>query len=350
MKAEFEKSKSLLASGEEEFNDKIIRWAAEVLERHNMLGLNGLTKIIDCYNEPHRYYHNWQHIINMLTYLHDTGNKQDELVLATLYHDIVYDPRAKDNEEKSAEMFIEHWKGMKGQGELIYDMIMDTKTHVPRDGWGKILCEADLDGFSKSFEEVVRGTDNIFKEFQIHDWTKYKQGRIDVLIHLSKLPLIADKPKLANNISNLIDYSKAFKPKIGVFAGSFNPFHIGHLNILKKAEKIFDKVIIAKGINPDKRNDEISVLPKELQYHQCETYHGMLHDFINDLGYDVTLIRGLRNEDDFKHENMMRGYIKDFNPNINTVYIMCDTEYAKVSSSAIRTLPSDLTKQYLTFK
>jgi hypothetical protein len=47
----------------------------------------------------------------------------------------------------------------------------------------------------------------------------------------------------------LNDILRNWKPNIGIFPASFNPAHIGHLNILEKAEKIFDKVIIARGIN-----------------------------------------------------------------------------------------------------
>ena len=54
--------------------------------------------------------------------------------------------------------------------------------------------------------------------------------------------------------------------RLGIYAGSFNPFHKGHYNILCKAEKIFDRVIIARGINPDKG-------PSEYDLADIETIH-----------------------------------------------------------------------------
>ena len=54
---------------------------------------------------------------------------------------------------------------------------------------------------------------------------------------------------------DMIDILETWRPKIGLYAGSFNPFHKGHLNIIMKAEEIFDKVIIARGINPTKKNE-----------------------------------------------------------------------------------------------
>ena len=73
--------------------------------------------------------------------------------------------------------------------------------------------------------------------------------------------------------------------KIGIYPGSFNPFHKGHLNILEKAEKIFDKVILARGINPEKKN-EIMPLPKSIENRTWMNYNGLLTDFIKSLPYD----------------------------------------------------------------
>ena len=88
--------------------------------------------------------------------------------------------------------------------------------------------------------------------------------------------------------------------KIGVYAGSFNPFHKGHYNILCKAEKIFDKVIIARGINPEK-NNVLVPLPKILDDRPVLSYNGLLTDFMTSLEEEnVTLIRGLRNSVDLQ--------------------------------------------------
>ncbi len=126
--------------------------------------------------------------------------------------------------------------------------------------------------------------------------------------------------------------------KVGIYAGSFNPFHRGHYNILEKAEKIFDKVIIARGINPEKKNEIVS-MPKILESRAIINYNGLLTDFIKSLPYDnVTIIRGLRNSVDLQYELNQYRYFQDLMPEVQVVSIFCDKEYEHISSSGIRAL------------
>jgi len=133
------------------------------------------------------------------------------------------------------------------------------------------------------------------------------------------------------------EFLQGFKPKIAVFAGSFNPFHKGHYNVLQKAERIFDKVIIAFGQNPvkDERTWEI---PKSIQNRQIEHYNSLLTDLLIAVGDDPVLIRGLRNSTDFQYEQNQYRYMQELMPNINIVNIYCDKEFEHISSSGIRTL------------
>ena len=138
--------------------------------------------------------------------------------------------------------------------------------------------------------------------------------------------------------------------KIGLYAGSFNPFHKGHYNILQKAEKIFDKVIIARGYNPEKKNELVS-LPNIIMDRTVMAYNGLLTDFIKTLPYtNITLIRGLRNSVDLQYEMNQYRYLQDLMPNIQMISIFCDKEFEHISSSGIRTLSifgSDKVKDYL---
>lgn len=126
--------------------------------------------------------------------------------------------------------------------------------------------------------------------------------------------------------------------KIAVYAGSFNPFHIGHLDIVTQAGKIFDEVIIARGINPEKDN-ELYDMPSSVT-NRVDNYDGLLTDYLENkinLGYkDITLVRGLRNAADLEYEMNQHRYLEDLMPNIKIVYILGDRKYSHISSSAIR--------------
>lgn len=126
--------------------------------------------------------------------------------------------------------------------------------------------------------------------------------------------------------------------KIGLYVGSFNPFHKGHYNILLKAEKIFDKVIIARGTNPEKMGNGL-LTSKFLTDRTFMSYDGLLTDFIKTLEYDnITLIRGLRNATDLQYEMTQYRYLQDLMPEIQVVSIFCDKEFEHISSSGIRIL------------
>jgi pantetheine-phosphate adenylyltransferase len=168
------------------------------------------------------------------------------------------------------------------------------------------------------------------KEFALHQHIDYKDYQKQRLAFLEK--------QIDNvSIKALHDYVKTYKPKIAVFAGSFNPFHKGHYNVLQKAEKLFDKVIIAFGKNPDKTVRTWPV-PKTIANRQQTEYHDLLTDHIESFDYDVTVVRGLRNSTDFNYEQNQYRYIQELKPDIKIINIFCDKEFEHISSSGIRTL------------
>lgn len=127
---------------------------------------------------------------------------------------------------------------------------------------------------------------------------------------------------------------------IGLYAGSFNPMHKGHLNILLKAERIFDRVIIGRGENKTKAGNMIYPMPK-LGGRQVVEYKGLITTFIDTLPHDVTLIRGLRNSTDLQAELTFYRYLQYLKPDIKVVSIFCDSEYEHISSTGIKELLSE---------
>lgn len=137
--------------------------------------------------------------------------------------------------------------------------------------------------------------------------------------------------------------------KLAIYCGSFSPFHIGHLNIVEKAERVFGtgNVLIAIGINPTKVNagnqlEQAIILSNKIG-RTVEVYTTFLHEFIEKKeaeGYSVVLIRGLRNGDDLAYEDNQLKFIFDFKKDIDVVFFRCDEEYSHISSSAIRSLQS----------
>jgi pantetheine-phosphate adenylyltransferase len=130
--------------------------------------------------------------------------------------------------------------------------------------------------------------------------------------------------------------------KVAVYAGSFNPYHRGHENIRQKGLKIFDRLIIARGVNPDKAPSTYQ-LPDIIDPKDVMTYSGLLTDFIKELQKElscdnVTLIRGLRNAVDLEYEKVQYRYLQDLMPEIQVVSLFCDAEFEHISSSGIRML------------
>lgn len=298
-------------------------------------------EIISRYNESHRFYHTLEHIEDILKKLKEKGlDKHDELFLAAVFHDIVYNPKANTNEEDSADLFISESKNSslnQEQKEHIKQLILDTKKHNPTVKYSEDFIAIDLSVFNGSLGALINYEKKIFKEFQFADYKSYKEKRIQVLNHFNT----------NGRLNNLIDYVNSVQPHIAVFAGSFNPFHKGHYNVLQKAEHLFDKVIIAFGKNPEKK-DRTWPVPNVIAYHQQEEYTGLLTDFVDSLGYEVTVVRGLRNSTDFQYEQNQYRYIQELKPDIRIINIFCDKEFEHISSSGIRTLEKfNKHKQYL---
>lgn len=141
--------------------------------------------------------------------------------------------------------------------------------------------------------------------------------------------------------------------RIGVYPGSFNPFHVGHLNITEQALVIFDEVIIARGWNPEKEKPESVDFPTNndiVQRCRIDSFKGLLADYLNLLEFNeydkVFVIRGLRNGEDLQYEQNQLQYIKEMYPTIRPVFLMCDRKYEHISSQSLRSLRKVSEEEY----
>ncbi len=302
--------------------------ASEIIQK--LKGLGFKEDVVNRYNEPHRFYHTQKHLIDLISFLNSKQQLTDELFLTAVYHDAVCWPSSNKNEEDSAALFVKEAQEAKYPSEkinLIKQYILETKAHVSTSIQSEQFIKADLQIFESPLGDLLDYETQIFKEFQFVDYLDYKRERVKVL----------EKFNTNVNVAALIEFVKNRKPLIGVFCGSFNPFHKGHYNVLQKAELICDKVIIAFGKNPDKAERNWPV-PKTIQNRQMKEYRGLLTDFLDSLGYDVIVVRGLRNSTDFQYEQNQYRYIQELKPKVKIINVFCDKEFEHISSSGIRTL------------
>lgn len=133
--------------------------------------------------------------------------------------------------------------------------------------------------------------------------------------------------------------------KIGVFAGSFDPITRGHEDIVLQALPLFDEIIIAIGVNIDKKY----AFPLEQRIKWIEntfaeypkvkiiSYEGLTVDLCRKMNANF-IIRGLRNTTDFEYESIIAEANKKLNPEVETVFFLSDPTVRCISSTVVRDL------------
>ena len=141
--------------------------------------------------------------------------------------------------------------------------------------------------------------------------------------------------------------------RTGIFTGSFNPFTIGHADIVERSLAIFDKVVIGIGYNPtkgdgdlDARIDAIRNVYAGNPRVEVEAYSDMAADFA--ARHDaVAVIKGVRSVKDYEYERNQAEYNRLLGDGLETVLFFSRPELSALSSSAVRTLQlfgKDVTK------
>lgn len=128
-----------------------------------------------------------------------------------------------------------------------------------------------------------------------------------------------------------------------VYPGSFDPVSLGHLDIIERASKIFDKVIVAVLINPEKKGffpieeriEMIKLVTSHLPNVEVRGFSGLTVNFLKEVGARV-IIRGLRVISDFDFELQMANANRAMEPEIETLMMMTSPNYSYLSSSLVR--------------
>ncbi len=134
--------------------------------------------------------------------------------------------------------------------------------------------------------------------------------------------------------------------KCALFAGTFDPFTIGHQRIVQRALQIFSRVIIAVGHNSgkqamqsvDERLESLKTLYSTEPRVEAVAYEGLTVDFAKEIGADC-LLRGVRSVKDFEYERELADINRRIS-GVETLLLISEPEYASISSSVVRELMS----------
>jgi pantetheine-phosphate adenylyltransferase len=136
------------------------------------------------------------------------------------------------------------------------------------------------------------------------------------------------------------------KKRLGVYAGSFDPLTIGHLWMIDQGVNLFDCLIVAVGINPDKKytfplTERLAMIRESLKQYRNVSVSSFSNLYLIDYAQSIGathVLRGIRSESDYEYERTMRNINGDLDPAICSVFLMPPRGIAEVSSSMVRGL------------
>ena len=133
--------------------------------------------------------------------------------------------------------------------------------------------------------------------------------------------------------------------KTAIYPGSFDPITLGHLNLIKRASRVFDKLIVCVMVNHEKsplfsveeRMEQIRRVTAKFENVEVDSSDDLVANFARTKGASA-IIRGLRALSDFEKECQMAVFNKKINPDIDTFFLAASEKYMYLSSSAVREL------------
>ena len=149
--------------------------------------------------------------------------------------------------------------------------------------------------------------------------------------------------------------------RLGIYAGSFDPPTSGHIWMIERGAALFDQLIVALGINPDKRclfsaEERLEMLRESTTHLSNVSIRSFSNQFLIKFAQSVGarfILRGIRNESDYEQERTMRNVNGDLDLQITSVFLMPPRAIAEVSSSMVKGLVGpagweDVVKTYVT--
>ena len=131
--------------------------------------------------------------------------------------------------------------------------------------------------------------------------------------------------------------------KVGIYPGSFDPVTYGHLDIIERSSRLFDRLVVGvltnKAKNPlfsaEERVRMIQSVTSHLENVEVCSFQGLLVDFAKQQNAKV-IVRGLRAVTDFEYELQMAQTNRTMCPGVDTIFLTTDLRYAYLSSSVVR--------------
>ena len=136
--------------------------------------------------------------------------------------------------------------------------------------------------------------------------------------------------------------------RIGLYPGTFDPITLGHIDIIRRASLLVDRLVIGVAINRDKSplfdlEDRVSMLEEECNYLSEQTgteivvhpFENLLIDCAHDVGAQV-IVRGLRAVADFEYEFQMVGMNRSLDNSIETVFLMAEAKHQAIASKLVK--------------
>ncbi|HWW40529.1 pantetheine-phosphate adenylyltransferase [Pedobacter sp.] len=131
--------------------------------------------------------------------------------------------------------------------------------------------------------------------------------------------------------------------KIALFPGSFDPITIAHVDILKRALPLFDKIIVGIGLNSSKQNylsaekrqEIVSAVFTDYNNVEVQLYEGLTVDFCREINAQY-MVRGIRSVGDFEYERAIAQINQTMMPEMETIFILSKPEYSAISSTIVR--------------